>query len=120
MIDVTIQVPWYPCLSKNRSHYKDRKRNRATVAAQKDIAYTLRQQVLPHKWDPEKNIAVTLTVYFKREGTDPHNFVDAIMDALEQGTGINDSMFRPLTVDGFKVKGEFHSEAAFEIRMVQK
>jgi len=118
MIDVTIEIPFYLCLNKNRSHYKTRIRRRKTVAAQVDIAYTLRQKVLPHEWDPDKNIAVTIFVRHNRMGTDAHNFQAMILDALEQGSGVNDSKMDPVTISGRKVVDD--EEPGFVIQMVQE
>ena len=118
MIDVTISVPWYPCLSKNRTHYMSRRRNPATVAAQTDIANSVKAKILPWRWDHEKAIRVDIVVFFERKGTDVHNFVDAIMDALEDGTGVNDAMMRPVSVDGWRIADG--SKPGFAIRLMQR
>jgi len=50
MIDVTIHVPFYPILSKNRGYFKNRRRKPATIASQSDIALSLMSKVQKNKW----------------------------------------------------------------------
>lgn len=117
MIDIIITVPYYPTLSKNASHHGNHRRKRETIVAQNDIAYSLMQKVKKHEWTKGRLIEVWIHVYYKKEGTDVHNFQAAILDALEAGSGVNDSWMKPIHIDGWKAaKGD----EGIEIRMEQK
>lgn len=92
---VKLSIPYNKELSKNRMWLKKRGGgvylNLDTVAEQEAIAVQI--QAAQIDWKPKSKLWVRIMVYRPHLLGDPANFVDTILDAVQEGTGVNDRYY---------------------------
>jgi len=94
---ITITADFNENLSKN-NHWMQNKhggrfKNPKTTKAQNDIAWQIKSQAHQSVWSKDAAMVIEMTVYRPNKKWDAQNFVDSCSDAIEMGTGVNDSKY---------------------------
>ncbi len=97
----TVTLPWFSRIcSPNSSNNRNWRKKHAARKSQKNHAYQLSQH-LP-KASPKKNIPLSIQFCPNTSGNDLDNCLASIkgaLDGIAQHIGVDDSLFRPITID---------------------
>lgn len=97
---IAISMSWCPYLSVNDRYTRGtRPRMRPEVAAwQEELAWEIKSSITALDIDlGKKQVVVDVEMYFPRDGPerDPDDYIKTICDAVQMGTGMDDSNFIP-------------------------
>jgi len=99
---VVVTIPWTPALSKNRQHGHHRRGVYLTAdaaAARSQLAWSLKSALVGRTFRDHDKVWLAITVQRANVRSDPINVLDAVADAAQVATGIDDRWFAVARLD---------------------
>lgn len=95
-------MPWTPGLSKNRQHGHHRRGVYLTAdaqAARDQLIWLLKSALAGRTFLPRHKVWLAITVQRANVRSDPINVLDAVADAAQMATGVDDRWFAIARLD---------------------